>query len=310
GEPERALAVKTDCNGRYVHLNPRRGGRIAVAEAARNVVCAGGDPVAITNCLNYGNPYKPEVYWVFKESVGGMGDACRALGTPVTGGNVSFYNENPGGAVFPTPTIGMLGLVEDVERDATRADFQAEGDAILLLTPGAWQHAPEGDATLGLGGSEYLAHVYGQTTGDAPHLDLDEESAVQQAMLALIRAGLVQSAHDVSDGGLAVCLAESALASGLGAEVELDADGVPRLDAVLFGETQSRIVFTAAEADLDAVRALLRDRPVSAARIGTVGGAMLRIQVEGEVVIDAHVDALRQPYETAIPEAMGEAMAA
>ncbi|MEM6783099.1 MAG: phosphoribosylformylglycinamidine synthase subunit PurL [Bacteroidota bacterium] len=306
GEPERALAVKTDCNGRYVHLNPRRGGRIAVAEAARNVVCAGGDPVAITNCLNYGNPYKPEVYWVFKESVGGMGDACRALGTPVTGGNVSFYNENPGGAVFPTPTIGMLGLVEDVERDATQADFQAEGDAILLLRPAAWAHDHAPDAsTPGLGGSEYLGHVHGQTTGDAPHLGLQEEVAVQQAMLGLIRDGFVQSAHDVSDGGLAVCLAESALTSGLGADVRL-APGA-RLDAVLFGENQSRIVFTAKGADLDAICKRLDADTVRILRIGTVGGTALRVTVGEAVVLDADVAALRRPYDSAIPTAMGEA---
>ncbi|MEO1077760.1 MAG: AIR synthase related protein, partial [Bacteroidota bacterium] len=306
---DRALAVKTDCNGRYVHLNPRRGGRIAVAEAARNVVCAGGDPVAITNCLNYGNPYKPEVYWVFKESVGGMGDACRALGTPVTGGNVSFYNENPGGAVFPTPTIGMLGLVENVERDATRADFQAEGDAVLLLRPATWAHDHAPDATApGLGGSEYLGYVHGQTTGDAPHLDLNEEVAVQQALLGLIRDGLVQSAHDVSDGGIAVCLAESALGSGLGADVRL-APGA-RLDAVLFGENQSRIVFTAKEADLDAICKRLDDATVRVLRIGIVTGSSLRVTVDNEVVLDADVVALRQPYDSAIPTAMGEAVAA
>ncbi|MDX1438622.1 MAG: phosphoribosylformylglycinamidine synthase subunit PurL, partial [Rubricoccaceae bacterium] len=153
----KGLAVKTDCNGRYVYLEPRKGGQIAVAEAARNVVCSGGRPVAITNCLNFGNPYKPEVYWVFKEAVGGMGDACRALNTPVTGGNVSFYNENPEGAVFPTPTIGMLGVVEDVESHTTTAAFKDEGDAIYLLSPRGWQ------AKGGVEGSEYLSVVWGKT---------------------------------------------------------------------------------------------------------------------------------------------------
>ncbi|ARA93793.1 phosphoribosylformylglycinamidine synthase II [Rhodothermaceae bacterium RA] len=296
----KGLAVKTDCNGRYVYLNPRKGGQIAVAEAARNVVCAGGKPLAITNCLNFGNPYKPEVYWVFKEAVGGMGEACRALGTPVTGGNVSFYNENPTGAVFPTPTIGMLGLVEDVERHTTTAAFQAEGDVILLLSPAAWQHRND------LDGSEYLAALHGLTAGDAPHFVLDEEKAVQEALLGLIRAGLVRSAHDVSDGGLAVCLAESVIFSGaLGADVALPAlDGL-RLDAVLFGEAQSRVVMTVAPGQVAAVQAALAGQPVAATPIGTVGAAGLRLRVGDTPVIDLAAVALREPYERAIPAAMG-----
>ena len=167
---DRALAMKTDCNGRYVYLNPRKGGRIAVAEAARNVVCAGGQPLAVTNCLNFGNPYKPEVYYTLQEAVGGMGDACRVLDTPVTGGNVSFYNESPredgtSRAVFPTPTIGMLGLVESLAH-VTTAGFKAAGEHVYLMTPIGWAHKND------VGGSEYLAHVHGLTTGDAPHLNL------------------------------------------------------------------------------------------------------------------------------------------
>ena len=297
-----ALAVKTDCNGRYVYLNPRKGGQIAVCEAARNVVCAGGRPLAITNCLNFGNPYKPEVYWTFKEAVGGMGEACRALETPVTGGNVSFYNENPEGAIFPTPTIGMLGLVEDAERHTTRAGFEQAGDAVFLLSPAAWQHRS------GIGGSEYLAAIHGRTSGDAPHLDLDEERAVQEAMLALIQAGLVQSAHDVSDGGLAVCLAESVLFSrSLGADVRLTSDPDVRLDALLFGEAQSRIVFTTTEAQVTDVQAKLEPHAVQARRIGNVTPvARLRIEVDGAEVVDAAAGAMRAPYEEAIPKAMGQ----
>ncbi len=200
----KGLAVKTDCNGRYVYLNPRKGGQIAVSEAARNVVCAGGKPLAITNCLNFGNPYKPDVYWVFKEAVGGMGDACRALNTPVTGGNVSFYNENPENAVFPTPTIGMLGLIEDIDKRVT-APLKAAGDTVYLLTPAAWVHKNAID------GSEYLSWVHKKTAGDVPHFELDEEVAVQEALYALIQEGVVKSAHDVSDGGLAICLAESVI---------------------------------------------------------------------------------------------------
>ena len=310
---ERGLAMTTDCNGRYVYLNPRRGAQIAVAEAARNVVCAGGEPLAVTNCLNFGNPYKPEVYWQFAEAVGGMGDACRALGTPVTGGNVSFYNESPhpdGGtrAVFPTPTIGMVGLVDDVAAHTTTAAWSAPGDRLLLVSPAAWWH------TGGVEGSEYLAHLHGTTAGDAPHLDLDEERAVQAAVLAAIRAGLVRSAHDVSDGGLAVSLAESAVFSAeggaaLGADVALPATDA-RLDAVLFGEAQSRVVVSAAPDDAEAVRALCAERGARATPIGTVTDGPLQITVGADLVLSVPVADLVRPYETAIPEAMGEAVAA
>lgn len=297
---DRALVAKTDCNGRYVYLNPRRGGQIAVAESARNVVCAGGKPLAVTNCLNFGNPYKPEVYWTFEEAVAGMGEACRAFDTPVTGGNVSFYNENPDGAIFPTPVIGMLGLMENVHRDATRSGFRNAGDAVFLLTPEAWVHHE------GIGGSEYLSVVHDICAGDAPHMDLREEAAVQQAMLALIRAGLVASAHDVSDGGLAVCLAESAIFSGFGCTVELGTTTLPsRLDALLFGETQSRIVFTANPADEEAIKQLLGGFPASLTRIGTVGTAEgVQIRVGGTLVMEVSVATLREAYENTLPSAL------
>lgn len=298
---DRGLAMKTDCNGRYVYLSPRRGGQIAVCEAARNVVCAGGQPLAITNCLNFGNPYKPEVYWTFREAVAGMGDACRKLDTPVTGGNVSFYNESPEAAVYPTPTIGMLGIVEDLARDVTAVPFAAEGDDIYLLSPEGWQHRDD------LGGSEYLAVRHGRVAGEAPHLDLDEERAVQQAMLALIRTGRVRSAHDVSDGGLAVCLAEKAIHAGLGAEIDLGATDV-RLDALLFGEAQSRIVFTARYDDRAAIGAALGPG-VRAARIGRVGGRRLRLAARGKTAIDIGVEELTRRYEGALPALMQAAPA-
>ena len=311
---ERGLAVTTDCNGRYVYLNPRRGAQIAVAEAARNVVCAGGEPLAVTNCLNFGNPYKPEVYWQFAEAVGGMGDACRALGTPVTGGNVSLYNESPDGeggtrAVFPTPTIGMVGLVDDVAAHTTTAAWRAAGDALVLVSPAAWWH------TGGVEASEYLAWVHGTTAGDAPHLDLDEEKAVHAAVLAAIRAGLVRSAHDVSDGGLAVCLAESAVFSGgaggaaLGADVALPETDA-RLDAVLFGEAQSRVVLSVAPGDVEAVRAVCAEHEAQAMPIGTVTAGPLRVSVGDDAVLEVAVADLARPYDSAIPEAMGEPLAA
>ncbi|MEX2362466.1 MAG: phosphoribosylformylglycinamidine synthase subunit PurL, partial [Balneolaceae bacterium] len=177
----KGLVAKTDCNGRYVYLNPRRGGQIAVVESARNVVCSGGKPMAITNCLNFGNPYKPEVYYTFKEALGGMSDACRALKTPVTGGNVSFYNENPNGAIFPSPIIGMLGVIEDVEKHTTTPAFKKEGDAVLYI----------GGDRKGLGGSEYLKTIHGLTTGDAPELDIEFEMKLQDSLLEAIKAGFI-----------------------------------------------------------------------------------------------------------------------
>jgi phosphoribosylformylglycinamidine synthase subunit PurL len=297
---DKGLALKTDCNGRYVYLNPRRGGQIAVAEAARNVVCAGGRPLAVTNCLNFGNPYKPEVYWTFREAVAGMGDACRAFETPVTGGNVSFYNESPEAAVYPTPTIGMLGLVERVAEDATAFPFRGEGDVVWLLSPEGWQHRND------LGGSEYLASLHDTVAGDAPHLDLGEEKAVHDAMLALIRSGVVRSAHDVADGGLAVCLAEKALTSGLGADLKLhpEEEGALRLDALLFGEAQSRIVFTTSAEGAEQVGDILVRRTVQAVPLGRVGGDRLRLSVAGQAVLDEPVGDLAEVYDRTLPAAM------
>src|SRR5688500_6083121 len=196
---KRGIAATTDCNGRWVWLDPYEGAKAAVAEAARNLVCVGARPRAITNNLNFGNPLKPEVYWQMQHAVRGMGDACRALETPVTGGNVSLYNENPRGAIFPTPTVGMVGVIDDVDQ-ITVAGFQEEGDALLLL----------GRNTEELGGSEYLKVVHGIVAGDAPRLDLQAERTLQRGLLEAIRSGLVRSAHDCAEGGLAVALAECA----------------------------------------------------------------------------------------------------
>jgi phosphoribosylformylglycinamidine synthase len=272
-----------------------------VAEAARNVTCAGGTPVAITNCCNFGNPHNPEVYWTFAEAIGGIGDACRALGTPVTGGNVSLYNEHPEGAIYPTPTIGMLGLVDDIRAHPTTAALQHEGDVLFLLTPSDWTH-PDG-----IGGTEYLSTVHDRITGDAPHLDLDEEVAVQTATQALIREGLVQHAHDVSDGGLAVCLAESVIHSdGLGLEVGLPAMDAQRLDAALFGEAQSRVVLSIPSQKTSDLGALLDAQPgVQAHRLGTVTDGRVALHANGRPVLRTRGAALAPPYETALARAMG-----
>jgi phosphoribosylformylglycinamidine synthase len=296
----KGLAVKTDCNPRYVYLNPRRGAQIAVAESARNVVCAGGQPLAITNCLNFGNPYKPEMYWTFVEAIGGISEACRVLNTPVTGGNVSFYNENPEGAVFPTPTIGMLGLVENAEAHATLAKLPPAGDIVALVSPETWQHRND------IGGSEYLATIHEQATGDAPHLDLAEEHAVQQAVLHLIRSGLATSAHDVSDGGLAVCLAEQVIFSeGQGLDLAIDADADLRLDALLFGEAQSRIVCTLPANEVEAARAQLANRSVQFTALGTVTDTgRLKVKVNDATVLNLSRGTMRLPYTRTLPQAM------
>ncbi len=297
---DKALAMSTDCNGRYVYLNPRKGGRIAVAEAARNVVCAGGRPVAVTNCLNFGNPYKPEVYWVFTEAVGGMGDACAELGTPVTGGNVSFYNENPNGAVFPTPTIGMLGIVDDLAH-VTPAGAQRVGDVIFLLSPIAWAHRND------IGGTEYLAFVHERTAGDAPHFNLYEERYIQTMMQNLIREGWVQSAHDLSDGGLAACLAEVALFSdGLGVDVGLEMHEHLRTDAALFGEAQSRIVLTVSADRADDLEDRVEGHGVKVTRLGRVTsdsdlsiriGDRGTVRISGDDLADRYYNSLRRALE-------------
>ena len=286
---KKGLVAKTDCNGRYVYLNPRRGGQIAVAESARNVVCSGAKPMAITNCLNYGNPYKPEVYWTFKESLAGMGDACRKLNTPVTGGNVSFYNENPESAIFPTPIIGMLGIIEDVEKHKMSPSFKNEGDIILYV----------GAPRIGLGGTEYLKVVHGLTTGDAPKLDLDVELKVQQTVLEVITSGLVTAAHDVSDGGLAVCITEMGVFGDLGAQINLSVLS-GSIHEVWFSEAQSGIVLTCQPDKYESLIKQLTQGGVEVAQIGTVQGDTLVFEGIGSV----NVGHLHSIYEGAIPKAM------
>ena len=286
---KKGLVAKTDCNGRYVYLNPRRGGQIAVAESARNVVCSGAKPLAITNCLNYGNPYKPEVYWTFKESLAGMGDACRKLNTPVTGGNVSFYNENPESAIFPTPIIGMLGVIEDVEKHKMSPSFKNEHDIILYV----------GSPRIGLGGTEYLKVIHGLTTGDAPVLDLDVELKVQQVVLQAITSGLVTAAHDVSDGGLAVSIAEMGIFSLLGAQIDLSVLS-GSVHEIWFSEAQSGIVLTCQPNQKETLIKHLVQGGVEVVQIGTVQGDALMF----EGVASVSLDHLHSIYESAIPKVM------
>lgn len=285
----KALATCTDCNGRYCYLNPRMGGRIAVAESARNVVCSGAKPLAITNCLNFGDPYDPEVYWTFAECVAGMGEACHTFGTPVTGGNVSFYNEDPQRIVYPTPVVGMLGLVEDLKH-ITTAGFKNERDLVVLL----------GENREELGGSEYLKEIHNLTRGETPELNLDKEKGVQNTCLAMIRTGLVKSAHDCSEGGLAVALAECSILSTdhLGAKIDLQQEMRP--DALLFGETQSRIIITLNAKDLAKAEKIAGDHQVPWTVMGEVGGHNLKI---GKM-IDSPVEALAETFDRAIERIM------
>jgi phosphoribosylformylglycinamidine synthase subunit PurL len=297
---QRGIAATVDCNGRYVYLNPRRGAMIAVAEAARNLVCTGARPRAITNNLNFGNPLKPEVYYQLREAVLGMGEACAAFETPVTGGNVSLYNENPNGAIYPTPVVGMIGVIEDIDRHLTMP-FKAAGDAIILL----------GRSTEELGGSEYLKVVHGVVAGDAPAVDLDGERRLQELILSLSDAGLLRSAHDCADGGLAVCLAESAITAEpmLGVNVQLNDDLDPA--ALLFGEAQGRIVVSCAADDAAGVIETARGMDVAAEVIGTVGAAdgEFNLRTRGAAAIALPVASLHEVYSTAIPRLMERAAA-
>lgn len=291
---QKALAVTTDCNARYVYLNPSRGGEIAVAEAARNVVCRGALPLAITNCLNFGDPYDPAIYWQFREAVAGIGKACRVLQTPVTGGNVSFYNESSDGAVYPTPVIGMLGLIENIDL-AISNKFQSPGDEILLLGVNRGE----------IGGSEYLLRCTGKLLGDAPLLDLTFEKRLQDLVLQLIAQGLLRSAHDTAEGGLAVCLAESCFAADrtLGAHVILPGSDSIRADFLLFGESQSRIVVScSSEHSREATDYALR-YGVDATVIGKVTG---NAEMTIEDMMSVNLSEARERYDSCIGEKLGE----
>ncbi len=260
----KALAVTTDCNSRYVYADPYKGAMIAVAEAARNIVCSGGQPLGVTNCLNFGNPYDPEVYYQFVHAIKGMGDACRKFDTPVTGGNVSFYNQSPDGAVYPTPTIGMVGVLDHI-KDKMTLDFKQEGDAIYLLG------VSHGD----INSSEYLHKVHGVEFSPAPHFELEEEFQLQQRLAELIGKKVVVSAHDVSEGGLFITLAESSFPRELGFRAK---SGDVRKDAFWFGEAQSRVVVSVSK-DLEA-EFLALAKGIAVEKLGVVtGGGFI---VDGE----------------------------
>jgi phosphoribosylformylglycinamidine synthase II len=289
------LAATTDCNSLYCALDPREGGKIAVAEAARNLTCSGAKPLAVTDNLNFGNPYKPENFWQLREAVEGVAEACRAFGTPVTGGNVSLYNESPAGVVDPTPTVAMVGLIDD-EKHITTQFFKSAGDAIILV----------GEIGDELGGSHFLKVCHGKKIGPPPHVDLAHEIKIQNAVRDLIRDGLVKSAHDCSEGGLAVALAESCFNPDgrLGANVDLANCGGSRVgcagetpastETVLFNESQSRIIISVANKDVDHALKSLSAAKVPARKIGEVGRDELQIATGGETfrwpIVDLYDD--------------------
>jgi len=285
---KKALAMKTDCNPRYVYLNPYLGAEIAVAESARNVVCVGAKPLAITNCLNFGNPYKPENFWQFKEAVRGLGDACRAFDTPVTGGNVSFYNEAPDGPIYPTPVIGMVGEIDDVS-NVISSDFKDEGDIIVLI----------GETYGHIGGSEYLSLIHDTVAGDAPPIDLNKEKNLYNLCLNLNQKGLIKSAHDLSDGGLAVALCECSIASlnkgnNMGAEVNIKSD--LRNDFLLFGEDQSRIIITISSGKLSEFERFINSFSFPYSVIGKT--IKDRIKING--IIDLDILTIADIYNNAL----------
>ena len=298
----KGIAVKLDGNGRYGYLNPYIGGLIAVAEAARNVVCVGAKPVAVTDNLNFANPEKPTGFWQFRRSVEGLAAATEAFGTPVVSGNVSFYNETAAGPIFPTPTIGMLGILEDVNRRC-QAAFRpaAEGDTIVLLS--AYD-----DPTGGLGGSEYLSVIHGVEAGVPPKLDLDGEKRLHSVILDSIAEGMLASCHDISDGGLAVNLAESCILSKQGAWILLNPMNFPGglpASATLFGEAQGRVVVTVrTEKQFAKLKERAEAVGVRAAWIGTIGGENLRIAFGPDILIDSPIEHLASISANAIPRRM------
>jgi phosphoribosylformylglycinamidine synthase II len=292
---DRALALSVDGNGRYCYLDPYRGAMLAVAEAARNVACTGARPLGATNCLNFGNPERPAIMWQFAKAVEGIGDACRALGVPITGGNVSLYNETDGRAIYPTPVIGVVGLLEHADRVVSR-QFKASGDLIVLL----------GNDGVELGGSEYLKVAHGLVRGVPPAIDLEAERALQELLVTLANERLIRSAHDCADGGLGVAVAECCFDTDeIGAEIaieghEVSADPALNRVAALFGESATRVVLSAAEGQVSQILARAGAAGVPARVVGRTGGNLLRIAVNGKMAVDLPVAEAERAWRNAL----------
>jgi len=287
----KGLALKTDCNAKFVYLNPRRGTQIAVAEAARNVACVGAKPIAITNCLNFGNPYDPEIYWQFAEAIAGMKEACTIFNTPVTGGNVSFYNESPNGAIIPTPVIGMLGLLNDVDH-IVGSKFSQVSDIIIELGVNRGE----------IGGSEYLSMVCNEILGDAPFIDLNYEARLHTVCQELAARDLVNSMHDISDGGLAVNLVESLnTTKKLGCEIKIRSSKNVREDFLYFGESQSRVVISCDPSKIAEIFRIAHQNTIDAAQIGVISDTN-RIKIGSSIDLD--VNDIVNIYNEAIEKKM------
>jgi phosphoribosylformylglycinamidine synthase len=285
-----ALAMCLDGNGRYAYLDPYLGGALAVAEGCRNIACAGASPVGATNCLNFGNPEKPETMWQFSRVIDGMRDACERFAVPITGGNVSFYNETEGEGIYPTPVVGLVGILADRRLRLTH-HFREKGDWIFLL----------GETAEEIGGSEYLKVIHGRIDGQPPRLDLEAEAALQDLVRSFAERGLLRSAHDLSDGGLGVALAESLfgpLGETMGASVALETRR--RADAVLFSESQSRILVSVSPGRAGELERLAEETGVPLSRLGVTGGDRFEVRVNGERAISKEAVSLREGWWTAI----------
>ncbi len=308
----RGLAMALDGNGRWCYLNPRLGAKHAVAEAARKVACTGSVPVAATNCLNFGNPEKPEIMRQLSDAIDGIAEACIALGTPITGGNVSLYNETRGEGIYPTPVLGVVGILEDIAK-AVGSDFRNPGDVLLLLdwSPRNWDEVDENAALRSFGSSEYARIVLGELWGQPPALDLASEAELHRRLAALARAGLLHAARDISDGGLAVTLAEGCFARHTGVDVMLPDAGDERTVVRLFGEASSRVVVACAAEEVSRIEQILSEEGGSVIRLGTVTRGRFRIQSHSEeedetvTVIDTDSNDLREPWSSALEEALG-----
>jgi phosphoribosylformylglycinamidine synthase subunit PurL len=297
---KRGLAMALDGNGRWCYLDPRLGAMHAVAEAARKVACAGATPIGATNCLNFGNPEKPNIMWQFSQVIDGITKACEELDTPITGGNVSFYNETLGEGIYPTPVIGVVGILEDVHK-AAKMHFAQAGKKIVLLR--ANEPGDAVDAESEFGSSEYAKEILGAVWGYPPGLDLEREATLQRALVAIIQAGLVESAHDCADGGLAVALVEAALAAGVGLSVTLLKRKLAS-EFVLFAEDASRVVISCDAIHLARIQQVAEEYGVSADVLGDTGTDRVEISVGDQSAISASVQELREAYEGALEKAL------
>lgn len=289
---KKGVAVTTDCNSRFCYLDPREGSKIAVAEAARNIICSGAKPLAITDGLNFASPERPESFWQFRESVIGISEACRELDTPVISGNVSLYNETEEGSIYPTPIIGMVGVLEDVDKVCTM-DFKSEGDNIILL----------GKNTDEIGGSEYLSRIHGLEKGEVPFINFALETKLQNLVLESIEKGLVKSAHDISEGGLGIALAKSAINGRLGARININSS--MRKDLLLFSEGQSRFILTIRDEDMDEFIKEIDKLELPYEILGKVTGDRLEISVNNDLVVDLTIDEMEEVWRGAIKWIMG-----